>query len=288
MCRKIESFETLKPYVNGFTTAEADLRWEICGVPLDIFFNKNGVKDKIASDVINVDDDVHKGTRKPGNRGQRRKKEKHLKKEYKKNYNRTHAPIRAIVRNNEKVVYVPYSSTYRYDWKKRESRLIRQNGKEICRNGYSEYSEYLEMLDDIAWDEYMEAQPCDKYYHDEYKEIWEEYQNNPYFQDPDLWEDRDWEYDDFWEEDWEENEDPIESENQETFMNLYVISHSYLYDFDYITKEYMVVGYNKAKDLYHKIFCVGDEDVALFTTKVNEEGIIVADECIMSNDEDEE
>lgn len=113
---------------------------------------------------------------------------------------------------------------------------------------------------------------------DDLSDVWEDYQNNPYFPDPDPWEDYGCEWD----------EDPIESENQKTFMNLYVISHSYLYDFDYITKEYIVVGYNKAKDLYHKIFCNDDEDVALFTTKVNEDGIISTNKLIILNDEDEE
>lgn len=250
MCKKkIESFDTMKPYRNGFSTAEADLRWEICGVPLDIYFNTNGVRNKIDSDVVNVDEDTRKGTRKPSTRAERRKET-------------------ATAKNRRKRLG-NYSLNY----------IMPNSGK----------------VKDTGLKPYFKG---DKVYKRTHNYMWCEDTRETKTVIP-FWEEADdkyqWSvgnYAHFLAESKADPKEKTEAQSQktppETFMDLYIVSHSFIYDYDYVTKEYVVMGYNNAKDFYHKIFCAEDDDVALFTTKVNENGIIVTDKLIMPNDEDED
>ena len=55
---------------------------------------------------------------------------------------RINPAFRPIVKNGDEVSYIHEGNTYRWDWKRYESRLNRRSGKKICRT-------YDEILDDV-------------------------------------------------------------------------------------------------------------------------------------------
>lgn len=177
--KRIENFAIKKAYENGYSHEECDLRWEICGVGLDILRNINEVKDKIDADNKTEIKFINKGTRKPTTRGERYEatkkakenalhKSRHTRKgSYVPIYRGEHGetkmkamPISEWLQEGDKAFWkhVPAAkrtgNRQRYDWKKEFRRLRRHEGKNLCFNYEAEDATEMEdiwMIPDEGW-----------------------------------------------------------------------------------------------------------------------------------------
>lgn len=99
--------------------------------------------EKIEAD-IEKNTPEHKGTRKPGNRGDRRKATEKAKQHLREIY-----PLTDAVKQTGNGGYIHKGNTYEWHpvWKKIDKRLERHSGKEICRNYVEDETNIWEFFD---------------------------------------------------------------------------------------------------------------------------------------------
>lgn len=253
--KKIENFATKKAYANGYSHDEWDLRWEICGVGLDILYNVNGISDKIDSDN-ETETYFVKGTRRPSTRGSRRKATAKAKRKAKRNEPFTNS----LVDHGDYVIHKGNTYAWHPEWKKIDIRLRRHEGKNICFNYEAEDATELETEMDVEdWLLELENQERIEWM----QSIEDEVYNEAYHSNASATE-----------------------MVPDTFMGLYIVAYETCVDYDYVTFERVIAGYAEAKAFYDQ-FDENDGWVGLFTTKKKDSGVIDTDKLIMEKNDEE-
>ena len=259
--KKIENFDTKKAYANGYSEEEWDLRWNICGIPLEILFNVNEIADKIDDDN-ETETYFVKGTRRPSTRGSRRKATAKAKRKAKRNEPFTYS----LVDHGDYVIHKGNTHAWHPVWKKIDIRLRRHEGKNLCFNYEAEdatETEDIWLIPDEGW---LEDYP-------EEAERLEELENQERIEWMQYLEDE------VYNEAYDSNASATEMV-PDTFMGLYIVAYETCVDYDYVTFERVIAGYAEAKAFYDQ-FDENDEWVGLYTTKKRENGIIETDKLIM-------
>lgn len=167
---------------------------------MEIYFALEGINhgtiqanEKFALDEIaTTDTETRKGTRKPGNRGTRRKATAKAKRHLQEIY-----PFTYSVKETVNGGYIRIGNTWEWHpvWKKLDKRASRHEGKEICRNFWEE--DLTEIHEEEFWDEDPEGFWCSEIqefvgdFDDDYYD--DDYYDDDYYDDDDY---DDYDYDD--------------------------------------------------------------------------------------------